>query len=130
MLKDKKIRIARPSSNLEKTKNFYCEGLMMEVLGGFENHAGFNGLMLGHANQPYHLEFTIEVENPITPTPTSEDLLIFYIPNKSEWEGLLQNLESKGHHPVKSHNPYWDLKGKTYTDPDGYRIVLQNSDWG
>lgn len=25
--------------------------------------------------------------------------------------------------------PYWDRKGKTFEDPDGYRVVLQQSSW-
>jgi hypothetical protein len=34
-----------------------------------------------------------------------------------------------GYEPVKSYNPYWDRKGKTFEDVDGYRVVLQNSTW-
>ncbi len=26
-------------------------------------------------------------------------------------------------------NPYWDKLGRTFEDPDGYRVVLQNADW-
>jgi len=38
-------------------------------------------------------------------------------------------LEELGHTPVKSFNPYWDRKGKTFEDPDGYRVVLQQASW-
>ena len=31
--------------------------------------------------------------------------------------------------PVKAFNPYWDRKGKTFEDPDGYRVVLQQASW-
>ena len=34
-----------------------------------------------------------------------------------------------GFAPVASFNPYWDVAGKTYEDPDGYRVVLQNAGW-
>jgi YycE-like C-terminal domain len=30
---------------------------------------------------------------------------------------------------VKVFNPYWDRKGKTFEEPDGYRGVLQNAGW-
>jgi hypothetical protein len=30
---------------------------------------------------------------------------------------------------VQSFNPYWDQHGKTFEDPDGYRVVLQNAAW-
>lgn len=28
---------------------------------------------------------------------------------------------------VVSFYPYWDKQGKTFEDPDGYRVVLQNA---
>jgi hypothetical protein len=31
--------------------------------------------------------------------------------------------------PVPSFNPYWDRAGRTFEDPDGYRVVLQNAPW-
>jgi hypothetical protein len=34
-----------------------------------------------------------------------------------------------GFKQVVSLNPYWDIRGRTYEDSDGYRIVLQNDDW-
>jgi hypothetical protein len=30
---------------------------------------------------------------------------------------------------VASLNPYWDVSGRTFADADGYRIVLQCSEW-
>ena len=35
-----------------------------------------------------------------------------------------------GYQPVKSFNPYWDVRGRTFEDADGYRIVLQQAAWG
>jgi hypothetical protein len=34
-----------------------------------------------------------------------------------------------GFRQVTSFNPYWDVRGRTYEDEDGYRIVLQNAEW-
>ena len=34
-----------------------------------------------------------------------------------------------GFRPVPSYNPYWDQYGKTFEDPDGYRVVLANRTW-
>jgi len=34
-----------------------------------------------------------------------------------------------GRAPVPSFNPYWDVRGKTFEDPDGYRIVIENAAW-
>jgi hypothetical protein len=38
-------------------------------------------------------------------------------------------MEKAGHKPVTAFNPYWDKNGKTFEDPDGYRVVLQNTAW-
>lgn len=27
-------------------------------------------------------------------------------------------------------SPYWDVSGKTFEDIDGYRVVLQQREWG
>ena len=34
-----------------------------------------------------------------------------------------------GFRAVASFNPYWERRGRTLEDPDGYRIVLQNAAW-
>jgi catechol 2,3-dioxygenase-like lactoylglutathione lyase family enzyme len=129
MLKNKKIRLARPSSDLMATKKFYCEGLGFEVIASFEDHESFDGIMFGHASEPFHLEFARHHGGGIRPTPTDEDLLVFYVPEKNEFEQILERLKSCGYKPVKSFNPYWDLNGKTFADPDGYRVVIQNGSW-
>jgi hypothetical protein len=101
----------------------------MQLLGNFENHEGFDGIMLGHADSLYHLEFTRHRNSSITPTPTAEDLLVFYVPDTNTWKSCIGRLEKLGIKSVAAHNPYWDRKGRTYSDPDGYRIVIQNSSW-
>jgi predicted lactoylglutathione lyase len=35
-------------------------------------------------------------------------------------------VEEAGGKRVKSENPYWDVNGATFEDPDGWRFVLQN----
>jgi hypothetical protein len=54
---------------------------------------------------------------------------VFYLPDEAEWQQAVQRLESRGYKPVKAFNPYWDNQGKTFEDPDGYRVVLQNARW-
>ena len=34
-----------------------------------------------------------------------------------------------GFRRVGSINPYWETRGRTFEDLDGYRIVLQNAAW-
>ena len=38
-------------------------------------------------------------------------------------------MSAAGFAAVSSFNPYWDVRGRTYQDPDGYRVVLQGEAW-
>ena len=53
-----KLRAARPTDDIEALIRFYGDGLGLEILYRFEDHDGFDGVMLGHAGAPYHFEFT------------------------------------------------------------------------
>src|SRR5687768_1492237 len=92
-------------------------------------HDGFDGVMLGCRGAGYHLEFTRAASRAAGKAPTEENLLIFYLPDEVEWQAAVVRLERAGHKPVAESNPYWDRLGLTFEDPDGYRVVLQNSDW-
>lgn len=123
------LRVARPADDLEAVVRFYRDGLGLEVLGSFEDHDGFDGVMLGHAGQPYHLEFTRERGRAAGRAPTRENLLVFYLPDPAEWRAAVERMRARGYPPVPSANPYWDRAGRTFEDPDGYRVVLQNAAW-
>jgi hypothetical protein len=107
----------------------YRRGLGLRVLATFENHAGFDGVILGSTDSRYHFEFTRCREHPVSPAPTAEDLVVYYIPGAEEWEVACARLLAAGFRQVASFNPYWDERGRTYQDPDGYRIVLQREEW-
>jgi catechol 2,3-dioxygenase-like lactoylglutathione lyase family enzyme len=124
-----KIRIARPTDQIEEVIRFYRDGVGLSLLGSFENHEGFDGVMLGVAGAAYHLEFTHAHGHSGGRAPTQDNLLVFYFPEKKEWQAALDRMEAIGYQPVPSVNPYWDRAGKTFEDPDGYRVVFQNSSW-
>ena len=123
------LRIARPVSDIAATTTMYCRGLGLRVVGNFENHDGFDGVMLGFAGASYHFEFTHCRNHPVVPAPTAEDLAVFYIPSASAWQQACSNMQEAGFTMVPSFNPYWDIRGRTFEDRDGYRIVLQNAEW-
>jgi len=121
------IRIARPTQDLSRVIDFYRDGLGFEILYQFQDHTGFDGVMLGHKGAPYHLEFTRHTSHSSAPPPSPDHLLVFYLPETALWQSAIDHLQRLGHHPVKSFNPYWDKSGRTFEDPDGYRIILQNT---
>ena len=123
------LRVARPTDNLEALLPFYQQGLGLTVLFRFQDHNGFDGIMLGQPDAPYHLEFTRAHGYPAGRAPTQDNLLVFYLPDRTEWQAAVERMRSAGFDPVPSFNPYWDRNGLTFEDPDGYRVVLQNAAW-
>ena len=123
------MRVARPTDNLAAIAAMYAKGLGFAVLSEFNDHRGFDGVILGHPKQPYHLEFTSQRQHEVGKAPTKDHLLVFYIPDHANWEANCGQMISAGFREVPSYNPYWDLHGRTFEDMDGYRVVLQNAAW-
>ena len=123
------LRVARPSDNLEALLQFYQQGLGFTLLYRFEDHDGFDGVMLGHERAPYHFEFTRARGHTAGRAPTLDNLLVFYFPDDQDWKAAVQRMRSAGFAPVPAFNPYWDRDGVTFEDPDGYRVVLQKAAW-
>jgi catechol 2,3-dioxygenase-like lactoylglutathione lyase family enzyme len=123
------LRVARPSDDLDSVVKFYRDGLGFEILYEFDDHDGFDGVMLGHEGAAYHLEFTRKRGHKTGRAATADNLLVFYLPDAGDWARAVGRLERLGYEPVPAFNPYWDKEGKTFEDPDGYRVVLQNSGW-
>lgn len=124
-----KLRVARATDDLEAMIRFYRDGLGLAVLCRFEDHDGFDGVMLGHPDAPYHLEFTRAHGHPAGRAPGPENLLVFYLPERAAWQAAIDAMEAAGFPRVSAINPYWDAAGATFEDPDGYRVVLQNAAW-
>ena len=128
-IKHPQLRVARPVSDITRTQLMYCKGLNFRVLATFKDHDGFDGVMLGHPGVQYHFEFTHCHKQEIVPNSTPEDLIVLYFPNETEWKITCSNMISAGFKEIKSFNPYWDVRGRTFQDTDGYRVVLQHAEW-
>lgn len=120
------LRVARPTNNIPALLPFYRDGLGFQILLTFSGHSGFDGVLLGHKGSGYHLEFTSNAEHDAGRAPTSDNLLVFYLPDDEEYRTALGRMDRAGFRAVASFNPYWDRQGKTYEDADGYRVVLAN----
>jgi catechol 2,3-dioxygenase-like lactoylglutathione lyase family enzyme len=123
------LRVARPTDNLAEVLRFYIAGLGLEELGSFEDHEGFDGRIVGVPGSGYHLEFTHKRGHDAGRAPTKDNLLVFYLPEQNEWEAAVDHMVAAGFLPVPSFNPYWEEAGRTFEDPDGYRVVLQRGSW-
>src|SRR5882724_7087016 len=96
------LRIARPVRDLEKTASMYCRGLGLRVIGRFEDHDGFDGVMLGLKGSSYHFEFTHHRIHSVLPSPTPEDLLVFYVAAPTEWQTACARMLEAGFKQVSS----------------------------
>ena len=123
------LRVARPTDQLAAIAAQYEQGLGFERLGSFADHDGFDGVMLCHAQQSWHLEFTHHRGHQVGRAPTADHLLVFYVPDAARLDQQRQRMLAAGFVVVGAYNPYWDRLGVTLQDLDGYRVVLQNAAW-
>lgn len=123
------LRVGRPTDDLDALLPFYVDGLGFEVLYRFAGHDGFDGMMIGHPLQPYHLEFSRRDGHRAGRAPTADNVLVFYLPEAADYDAALARMRAAGFAPVKSFNPFWEDGGATFEDPDGYRVVLFNRAW-
>jgi uncharacterized glyoxalase superfamily protein PhnB len=135
------LRVARPTDRLAEVATFYREALGFERLASFRGHDGWDGEVLGFPGASWHVELVSRTDgSPAAASPAAaspegslppseEHLLAIYFATPGEYEEALARAARAGAHSVPSHNPYWDRLGRTFTDPDGWRIVLVNSPW-
>lgn len=127
--KSVKLRVARPTDNLQQITDMYVNGLGFTLLGSFSGHNGFDGSIIGHPQHNYHLEFTCHHGTQVGKAPTQDNLLVFYLPDRLEWYWCCERMLAAGFVQVEAYNDYWDVVGRTFEDVDGYRVVLQNREW-
>ena len=84
--------------------------------------------MIGLPNASYHLEFTQHIHRSPCPAPTKDNLLVLYMPNLESIHRIAERLKRMGYLQVQPENPYWEEKGITIEDPDGWRLVLMNTE--
>ena len=121
------LRVARPTDHLDPLVALYKRGLDLQVVAEFRDHDGFDGVVLGRPGLGYQIEFTHQAGHSAGRAPTMDNLLVFYHPDRKEWEAACHRMAGAGFQPVSSWNPYWDDLGRTFEDSDGYRVVLQNA---
>ena len=123
------MRVARPTDHLEVLSRMYVDGLDLKVIDTFQDHAGFDGVILGYPGASYHIEFTTSHKKPAGGAPSDEHLLVLYVDEPAEWQDRCNRVLSAGFVEVAAGNPYWDEHGRTFVDVDGYRLVICSEQW-
>ncbi len=118
-----KLRVARHTDDLESIIKFYRDILGLEIIGEFKNHNNYDGVFFGKEGLDWHLEFTTSNDSPDHESD-KDDLLVFYVESEKEYFKLKERFKDKGISPVVPKNQYWKENGSTYSDPDGFRVVI------
>ena len=119
------IRFARPTDRLDQVVAFYRDGLGLPVIGGFQDHTGYDGVFLDLPGTGAHLEFTTHADGSPCPAPTLDNLLVLYLDDAAGPVEYAERLREFGAEPVEPENPYWLSAGAlTFEDPDGWRVVI------
>ena len=91
---DAVIRLARATDRLEAIAQMYQQGLGFVRLAEFVGHEGFDGIILGHKQHPWHLEFTHHHGSRAGGSPSEDNLLVFYLPDSGQWQSACERLWS------------------------------------
>ncbi|MDJ0955840.1 MAG: VOC family protein [Arenicellales bacterium] len=119
-----RIRIAKPTDNWDAVLDFYKNGVGLRQLSSFEDHDGYDGVMLGLPDESVHLEIIRHKNGLAAPAPTRDNLIVFYFSNHDDIEKLSARLNRHGYNPVQPANPYWAGRAVCFEDPDGWGLVL------
>jgi catechol 2,3-dioxygenase-like lactoylglutathione lyase family enzyme len=119
------LRVARHTERLDELVAFYRDGLGLHEIGGFRDHAGYDGVFLNVPGTGAQLELTTGGVHD-APAPHPESMLVFYLGDDAAVRAVAARL---GQEPVAPANPYWAEHGMTFEDPDGFRVVLVPERW-
>ncbi len=111
-------------SQIPAALHFYVDVLGLERLGAFSGHDGYDGAIVGRSDSDWQIEFTRHESGVPPPSPTEEDLLVFYV-SEVQLRAAARNLAEAGFGLIRHENPYWDNAGAVVSrDLDGYLVVL------
>lgn len=118
------VRMARQTDRLPEVVAFYRDVVGLPVIGGFDDHDGYTGVMVGLPGEAIHLEFTSHTAGSPAQPGGSDDLLVLYCDHAAV-EAVLSRAAAAGVEPISAANPYWTGVGAAVVvDPDGCRLVL------
>lgn len=121
------VRLARPTGRLAEIRRFYVDGVGLPVIGGFEDHAGFDGIILGLPGLAHQLEFTQASDAAIDEgqAPAEDHNVVLYFGDAASAASVARRLAAMGFAVVAPPNPYWSDHGAiAVADPDGWHLIL------
>jgi catechol 2,3-dioxygenase-like lactoylglutathione lyase family enzyme len=119
-----RMRVARPTTDIERAITFWTQVVGLEILSRFEDHEGYDGVILGNSGDQWEIEVTHHSSGMPLPSPSEEDIIVLYL-NRELARGITDRLRHAGHPPKEHPNPYWQaMRAFVHTDPDGYTLII------
>ena len=119
-----RMRVARPTTDIERAITFWTQIVGLEILSRFEDHEGYDGVILGNSGDQWEIEVTHHSSGMPLPSPSEEDIIVLYL-NRELARGITDRLRQAGHPPKEHPNPYWQaMEASAHTDPDGYTVII------
>lgn len=122
-----RVRVAFQTDRLDECAAFYRDLVGLPVLGRFDDHAGYDGVIFGLPGSDPQLELTKHRSGSPASKPAPDDLLVLYLATHAAAEAIVRRCMAAGVEPVSPENPYWEGRALVVPDPDGRLVVL---DWG
>lgn len=119
------FRYARHCKNISQLTSFYTSVLNLEVLGSFQDHDGYDGVLIGLKGLSWHLEYTQNTQEPHSRFD-EDDALVFYPDSLEAYSKILDNLKLFKIKTIESKNPYWKDKAVCFKDCDEYNIIVSS----
>ena len=77
----------------------------------------------------HHIISNLRERTAISPGVRRRRILLVFLPAIEEWQAAVDRMEAAGLSAVSAFNAYWDQHGRSFEDPDRYRVVIQNAAW-
>ena len=122
------LRIVRHCIDPAALAAQYRAGLRMDEQGGFDGREGYAATFVGWKGAGWHLAF-VRAPGPRTSSPETEEALALYEPDASQWQQRVTDLERAGFVGTSSPNPYWNENGASFSDGEGFRVIVARLEW-
>ena len=120
------VRLARHTSAFAEIVAFYRNGVRLPVLGSFDDHDGYSGVIFGLPGSDHQLEFTTTLAGGAEPAaPSTDDLVALYYDTCAAADEVAGRLDLVAERAWPA-NPYWQtrLESVSFRDPDGWHVVV------
>jgi catechol 2,3-dioxygenase-like lactoylglutathione lyase family enzyme len=119
------VCFTRPTRDMARLLRFYRDLLGLPVLYQFGDEADPGGAMLGLPGASHHIELLAVTDGACAP-PSKHNIMVLHIPDRAERDAIADRLRAAGHVETRPANPWWNERGITFDDPDGWPVVLSH----